>query len=748
MVTRYVIRLYLFGLILAAGFAVLLWRLWVVQIEDHKKYLAQLPQAALVFHRTAGIRGEIKDRNGKALATNKVSYEIKLDLREIERDYRYHHKEVPRHHYPFKDNFGTRRQREEADIFAMYEAEVAPRLKQLNLFAELDPEEMRLHYRTNRGVIPFTYRKQVGFEEIALVAEQSQFLTGVTISKRTLRHYPYGAMLGHVLGYVKQVGELDIPEEDAGKYDFYEGDDKGIAGIEKRMDDKLRARAGQRVFPKDEHGKIVHNELMDRRVEPIKGDDVFLTIDVEVQAIAEMALREAGVGRGAAVVMDPRSGDVLALVSVPSYDPNKFIPEIELNDWKAYEDDKSLPLVNRALSAYAPGSVYKVPIALAGCARGQSKRILMCGGGMLFGGHFSKCTGSHGNLGLSDALMRSCNGYFYRYGIATKIEGIDRIQEWFSLGEPTGIELPREDAGVLPGPDRVGGGEMWSEAQTAFTAIGQGQVLTTPLQMCAVAATVANGGMSYRPRLIHSIYDQAEKVSTAEKPKLKVDLVASKAISGNDFELVRKGLWKVVNGEGGTARGIRSKDYEIAGKTGTAQAWLDGKSHKDDKNKDYKTWFIAFAPYEAPRYAVCVFVENGTSGGGTSAPIAARILKQAMARDKGTYAPPLQALAEAKGHFDRLERTVYADDPVDAAILAAAAATAEDPVVEAEPPATTRRPSAARRRKPQTEDRPKIKTRSSAGARSDRSPRPASAPAPAPAPRTLMDKFLKRDQAQ
>ena len=738
MVTRYVIRLYLFGLILAAGFAMLLWRLWVVQIEGHKKYLAQVPQAALTVQRTPGIRGEIRDVNGVPLATNRVSYEIKLDLREIERRYRSRHKEVPKNMYWAPDAFGTRRQREEPDIFAMYLAEVAPQLERLNLATELNAREMRTHYRTNRGVIPFSYRKEVGFDDIALVAEQSQFLEGVTIAKRTLRHYPFGAMLSHSLGFVRRRGDLEVPEEDAGKYDFYESDDEGIEGLEKTMDKLLRARAGQRVFPKDEHGKIVHAELMDRRIEPIKGHDVYLTIDVDIQMIAELALREAKVGRGAAVVMDPANGEVRAIASVPSYDPNKFIPEIELDAWKAYEDDKSKPLINRAVSEYPPGSVYKVPIALAGCFRGQSRRIFMCGGGMQFGGHFAKCTGSHGMIGLSDALMRSCNGFFYRYGIATGIKGIDAVGDWFSLGEPTGIELPGEAGGVLPGPDRVSGGEMWSEAQTAFTAIGQGQVLATPLQMCAVAAAVANGRAAYRPRLLAKTFDHAEGLFTAQTPSLKKNFATESGGIPPELELVRKGMWKVVHGDGGTARGIRTKDYEIAGKTGTAQDWLEGKSRKDDKNKDYKTWFIAFAPYDQPKYAVCVFVENGLSGGGTSAPIAARILKQALAHDRGAYNPPRQPLPEAKGHFDRMERTVYPDDPVDAALLAAAAASEEEPVAEA-PPSAEAAAASRRPRKPKTQAvKPKIKTTPDDEGRNARR---SGAAAPS-------DKNLKRGQSQ
>ncbi len=753
MVTRYVIRLYLYGLLMAAGFSVLLWRLWVVQIEDHKKYLAQLPQAALTVQRIPGIRGEIRDRNGIPLATNSVSYEIKLDLREIERRYSSRHKEIPRNLYPHPDGFGTRRLREEADIYAMYAAEVAPQLERLNLAVDIKPDVMRRHYRTNLGIIPFTYRRNVAFDDIAVVAEQGQFLEGVTISKRTIRQYPYGALLSHVLGYVKQRGDLFVPEEDAGKYDFYEGgDDEGADGIEATMEVLLRARPGQRVYPMNEHRRVVHEELIDRRIEPIKGHDVYLTIDLDLQIIAELALREAKVGRGAAVVMDPRNGDVLALASVPSFDPNKFIPEIELTDWKAYTDDKTQPLRNRAISAYAPGSIYKIPIAIAGCYRGQSRRIFTCGGGMQFGSHFSRCTGNHGMINLSDAIMRSCNGFFYRYGMATGIKNIDTVGEWFNLGEPTGIELMGEDGGVLPGPDALDGGESWSEAQTAFTAIGQGQVLATPLQMCAVTASVANGRAAWRPRLVDRTFDHAEGMETRHTPRVRQEFAADTDPIPPEIELVRKAMWRVVHGDGGTARSIRTKDYEIAGKTGTAQAWLEGKPRNED-TKDYKTWFIAFAPYADPKFAVCVFVENGTSGGGTSSPIAARILKQAIAHDRGAYHPPRLPLTEAKGHFDRLERTVYLDDPVDAALLAAASAGGEeDPVADIGPPpprrAQTSRPSSA-------SPKPKPRNRSAQDDEARRARRPASPPPPAapanppPAPpRTLMDKILRRDRSQ
>jgi penicillin-binding protein 2 len=700
MVTRYVLRLCVFGLLLAAGFVTLLWRLWVVQIEDHKRYLAQVPQAATVVQRVPGLRGEIKDRNGIPLATNRMSLEIELDLREINRLYKSRHKEVPKNLYVVTDKFGTPREQEEDDIFRMYAEEVAPQLDRLDLLIDINSDEMRRHYRTNRGVIPYTYRKEVSFDQIALVAEQSRFLDGVTVSKRPLRHYPFGAMLAHTLGYVKLTGDLYIPPEDTGKFDFYEGDDEGIAGVEKTMDALLRGRAGQRVYPKDEHGKIVYEELTDLRIEPIKGHDVILTIDARIQFIAEMALRDAGVGRGAAVVMDPGSGELLAMVSVPGFDPNRFIPEIDADAWKAYEEDETGAMLNRVISAYPPGSTFKIPVALAGCVAGVSARPFPCNGGMQFGDHFAKCWClskgfTHPTMGLSDGIMHSCNGFFYRYGIATGIKTIDAVCHWFGLGETTGVDLPAEDPGLIPHPRLLTSGATWTESETAYTSIGQGQVLASPLQMCNVAATVANGGTAYRPKLVHRTHDNAEDMDTAFPDRPRTTLT-EKGAKPSSIELVREGMWKVVNGPKGTARGARSKGYETAAKTGTAQAWR--KSLDDNK-----TWFIAFAPYDHPKFAVCVFVENGTSGGGTSAPIAVRILKQAMAVDSGTYSPPLRPLAEAKGHFDNLDKVVYADDPVDEAL--AQAGQDDDAVTESPPPRET-----MRRKKPDVA-KPKLKSR-------------------------------------
>jgi penicillin-binding protein 2 len=733
MVTRYVFRLYVFGLIVAAGFAGLLWRLWVVQIDKHKKYAAALPRAGQVVRRLPGVRGDIRDRNGVPLATNQISYEIKLDLKEIELLYRSrHHNEVPMHTYEAPDRYGTLRKRDEPDIFRMYDEEVKPQLERLGLAEPINSDLMRRHWRTNRGVIPFTYRKESPFQDMAVVAEQSRFLHGVTISQRSLRQYPMGSMMGHTLGYVKQIGDLEVPSDDRGEYDFYEGDDIGVEGIERTMDRTLRGRPGRSVFPKDEHGKIINEQLVEERVAPIKGSDVFLTIDVRMQYIVETALREGGVGRGAAVLMDPEGGDVLAMASVPNFDPNKFIPEIDVDQWKAYDEDETEPLTNRALLSYPPGSTFKIPVALAGCVSGVSDRHFSCGGAVSIGNRAFHCwtvqkgMAGHGTLGLSDGIMHSCNCFFYQFGIATGIRTIDTVCHWFGLGEPTGIDLPHEAAGLIPNEKRLAlsTGESWTQAQTANTSIGQGLVQTTPLQMCNVAATVANGGTCYKPKLIFKVHDHGDHMDTGFPDRPRHDLQQEGARKAA-IELVREGMRKVVHGERGTAKAARQDGYETAGKTGTAQAWrVDPKSR--ERLEDNKTWFIAFAPYDQPKFAVCVFVEHGTSGGGTSAPIAARIIKQVMAVESGTYSPPVKALAEAQGHFKKLERTTYLDDPVEAILAAQQSADEDANVTESEPPPRT----PAKTKKPRMAQ-PKLKTRANtegSNVRNQARPRPPEPP--------------------
>jgi penicillin-binding protein 2 len=391
-----------------------------------------------------------------------------------------------------------------------------------------------------------------------------------------------------------------------------------------------------------------------REVPPSAGANVNLTIDARIQMIAEEALR--AVGRGAAVVVDPNNGNILAMASVPSFDPNAFIPSIKAKDWEALRKDEANPMVNRAVSAFPPGSTFKLVTTLAGLRKGLATKTFNCGGGVSYGDHFFHCWigekgGSHGTLGVSDAIKVSCNSFFYQFGNAAGIDAIDETGDELGLGKTSGIEITSESPGVLPGPDWMRihyPRERWSQAYTANVSIGQGYDLVTPLQLAMVYSTVANGGVSYYPKLVQSVTSMLDgKPIVNEKgepvvssaPKVRHDLRFD--FPAQQIELARNGLRKVVNEDGGTGGRARLSGVVVAGKTGTAQAMTEGK-------KDTIAWFACFAPYDHPKYTIVVMVQGGEHGGSVAAPIATRILERSLAMEQGTFDPKLAFLAPAR----------------------------------------------------------------------------------------------------
>jgi penicillin-binding protein 2 len=398
-----------------------------------------------------------------------------------------------------------------------------------------------------------------------------------------------------------------------------------------------------------------------RREPPKQGNNIYLTIDARIQYIAERALRLSGIGRGAAVVVNPKNGEILAMASVPSYDPNIFIPSVSKADWKVLNDDETDPLTNRAIGSYAPGSTYKTVTALAGLRAGiPATRTYNCSGGVTYGNKYMKCWiadkgGSHGTLNLPDALKNSCNCFFYQWGNAAGIEQIDAVGEQLGLGKKTGVPLTGESPGILPSPNwlkMISPTERWSNGYTANTSIGQGFVLATPLQMAMVTATIANRGTSFEPRLVlrvvdqqgNDVKDEEGKLVAPPEPKIRADL-HSVGITNEQIESVREGMRRVV--ADGTGKRAQIKGITVAGKTGTAQFWRGNK-------KDNHTWFITFAPYEDPKYAICVMVQGAKSGGGVSAPIAQKIMEECFALEKG-YDPGLTKLEPARGSFVQME---------------------------------------------------------------------------------------------
>lgn len=649
----YRFRLYLLTALVLVGFGVLLTRLHEFQIERRNEFLNLVPGNRTVTVREPGIRGEITDRNGITLARNLRKYEVSFNLEEIRQAYQAQHQNDPKIKRVTRKD-GIDREAEEKDIVAIVQdgdESTIGRLKKLGLAKNYKAGDLRTHYLTHGGLIPFSYRTDLTYEEFAKFAEHNLDLPGVYVGIRPQRQYPYGSLASHVIGYLKQWEKGDVPDSATRVFNHYIGEEKGIAGVEASMDTMLRGPEGRKTVVKDEKGRTIR---MSDYAKPGTGAKVQLSIDARKQYLLENVLRRAG--RAAGVVMDVNTGEVLAMASVPDYEPNAFIPSIAPERWKSYNEARLLsPLTNRAISEYAPGSTMKVPTAISGALQGMSSRSFSCDGYVKYGNHkvgcwlWNKSRGAHGSLTLSKALQQSCNPYFNKLantiGWKNMVEGCQMV----GIGKRTGIELPSEKPGILPGS------RAWRAANpsatmtpvlTAFVSIGQGDTMATPLQLCAMTACVANGGKYYQPRIVRKAVSEEGKVLISEKPKLVVDLIEA-GIKAKDFEMIRKGMWMAVNVRGGTAGKVKMPHMEVAAKTGTAQTTENGK-------KSNNSWVISFAPYENPKYAVCVLVQNAGSGGGVCGPLVHLIYRGLFAQDEGLKLP-LKPQTEFAGNTERLE---------------------------------------------------------------------------------------------
>ena len=649
-------KILILGGILSAALFLLIVRMWYVQIVKGDAYKSRIKGHSQLTVRLPAVRGEICDRNGVPLVENRASMEVEFYLPDIVRAWKQEHGSVPKRKYWGLDH-GMRALKEEADIVKIVNESIVPRLEKLGLAGDYNTRKLQVHYRDNAEV-PFVYRQDLDFETMARFSENNLDLPGVTVTLKPVRHYVYGALAPHLFGYVGVPKEID--KEEASQFNFYQPDIEGKAQIEAAYDDMLRGAAGTRFLQRNAHG-VIDGETS--RIEPKQGAKVCLTIDARIQQIVEKALRV--VGRGAAVVLDPNNGEILAMASVPSFDPNQFIPSISKSDWEKLAKDPTDPLMNRAINAYAPGSTFKLCTALAGIRAGVGGKEFDCSGGVQYGDKYMKCwvltakpqKPPHGHQDLSEAIKNSCNAYFFQFGNAAGIDQIDAVGGMLGLGKKTELPLNNVASGILPGPAWLAQNyprERWSPGHTANVSIGQGYVLATPLQMAVVAMAVANSGTVYQPRLIDKVVAQDGSVLKQDPVKVQADITKEGGFTTEQIEKVRKGMWKVVNADGGTASKARLKNTIVAGKTGTAQFWRG-------REKDNHTWFLCFAPYDKPRYVVCVFVQGAKSGGSVSAPIAAKILEQIFAMEGGQEVK-LEALAPAQGNFQHLAGVDFSKD--------------------------------------------------------------------------------------
>ncbi len=640
-------RLIILGGLWAVALGVLIYRLYELQVARGQEYVKRLRTQTTVAVRLSPARGLVVDRAGVALAENRASYDIDLYLDQLQRTYARNHKgRVPRLRV-----YNKRRQVWETtvDIGRIVHESLKPIVESLGLKQLPDPKDLQEHFRIRRN-IPYAMQADVNFATLAQFSERNLGIPGVEIVARPVRHYPYGALAAHVLGYIGRPDEAREAISEEG----YEYDTIGRVGIEGVRDAHLQGKPGGKILRVDNRGYIDREEGYEA---PTLGKTIHLTLDAKIQYVAEQAMR--GVGRGAAVVVDCNSGDILALVAVPSFDPNRFVPQIPPSEWRALNQDASKPLLNRALQAYAPGSTFKVPVALAALkAKAITPRTyLNCPPAIAIGNRYFKDhnTSGFGSISLHTALEKSSNVFFYQAGIKAGAQAIDALCEIAGLGERTGIEIGPEASGILPGPEWMAQHrkrERWTTAHTANLSIGQGFLTVTPLQMTMLMAAVANGGTVYFPRLTQEVTD-ADGRAFINVPEKRVR--GNLDVNPADLKAVQAALRAVV--ESGTGRRVAQPDVVVAGKTGSAQfsTRIGGRIVKDTR-----AWFYGFAPYENPRYAFCVLVEGGVAGGVTAGPIASTIVKGIFAVEKGEPIE-LRYLAPAVGHFRGVDEIAAAE---------------------------------------------------------------------------------------
>ena len=442
--------------------------------------------------------------------------------------------------------------------------------------------------------------------------------------------------LAHVVGYVGEIGPEQLKQPAYREKKLKPGDIIGQSGIEQSYDDYLRGRDGYRKVVVDSRGRI-QDEI--EVVLPQPGHDLITTIDYDLQQMAEQQLRDSSTKRGVIVVLDPNNGEVLALASAPTFDPNLFSQRITTKEGRAEyvgllnHPDK--PLINRAIqSRYPPGSTWKIPMAVAGLQQGAitlEHSNLVCGGGITIGNKFTRCMGHHGTPDVKAAITHSCDGYFYRLGLKMGLEGIAAMSDEFELNKRTGIDLPNEVTSRTPGEfktilDRRN--QEWKDIDTVFASFGQVYEEMTPISMLRTVAAIGQGTKMYVPHLLKEI----KPVGKADEPEFRAGrnfqpLDSSREnprvlpISEDIHQTVVQGMWSVVNG-GGTGRGIQMAGFDIAGKTGTAQVVALGKD--TGKNKDH-SWFVSYAPAFKPEIAMIALIENSGFGGHHAAPAVRKV---------------------------------------------------------------------------------------------------------------------------
>jgi len=616
-----------------AGMFILLAGLWYLQVVSRHKYESSLKIQSFRTVRTPAARGRILDRNGKVLADNQPRYNVNLYLEDIRNQFKYEYTNSVRpafiHHSGRKPKRAEAIQLEDlaryrvvSNIVWHVSSAVLPQPLVLNPYA------FAKHYREQLAM-PMEVVTDLTSEQIALFMERAADLPGIELEVEPYRFYPNGILAAHTLGYVQE--EMDTEGDEDVHFRYRLPDYRGKSGIESGYDEDLRGKAGAKAILVNNIGYRQHEETWEA---PDAGKNVVLTLDLDLQKTAEKALSaNAPDTRGAVVVMNCRNGDILALASAPAFDPNIFVRprEYSSNDWARLNDEILTPQYNRALQgAYNPGSIFKIIVALA-CFENNimtPEDTVNNPGYYTLGRRHIKDTAPPGEYDFKEAFKHSCNYYFIDFGLKVGADRIIEMGDRFNLGDKTGVVQPSlERRGYFPkaGEHLKQDGTKWMDGDTANLCIGQGEILVTPVQMALMTSAVANGGKLLKPRLVMQVEDQGETEAVEALPAGQVERDLN--VNPHHLDLIRKAMLADVEEEGGSGKASYIQGMGICGKTGTAQVLKKGRM-------DHITWFVSFAPFENPKYAVVVMVESGSSGGGTCAPKAKDIYKAIQKMDQ------------------------------------------------------------------------------------------------------------------
>lgn len=570
---------------------VVIFRLYYLQVYQADKYQMLADENRISTRLLVPPRGVVYDRYGEMLATNRQNFQVMMVAEQT------------------------------PDVQATLNA-----FKKIMPLTEAEEEKIKKDLKKNRSFVPIKIKDNLTWEEVARIQLNAPDLPGIIIDEGLSRYYPLAEKTAHIIGYVSSVSDRDVKDDPLLEVPGFK---IGKSGIEKLYEKKLRGSGGNLKLEVNAYGRIM-KEI--ERVDGMPGERIDLSIDARLQ---NKAYELFGEESGAAILLDVNSGEILSFASVPSFEPNLLSQGLSNVEWKELNQNERKPLMNKAVSGqYSPGSTFKMVVALAALENGviSSQTRSFCAGKMLLGNHTFHCwkKEGHGYINVAEALQHSCDIFFYETAQKLGINKIAEMARRFGLGQKINVGLENEKEGLIPDTEwklrRFG--ESWQQGESLISGIGQGYVLTTPIQLATMTARIANGG--------YEVFPTFSKKNDKNKQSLK-----KMSINPSHIALVKQGMFDVVNVVGGTAFGSRFNlnGMKMAGKTGTTQVKRitmkerqSGIIKQEDLPWKYRNHalFVGYAPHDNPKYAVVVLVEHGGSGSAVAAPIGGKLLYEAL----------------------------------------------------------------------------------------------------------------------